>query len=178
MNNNAYISRLIDKKVEKYLQVFGAVSIEGPKWCGKTVTSSNHANSITYMDEKNNQDIAKTEVNAIFSDERPQLIDEWHLVPEIWDAVRRECDKTNTPGSFILTGSSSLPLKNAKKKVHHSGIGRIGKIKMSTMSLYESLDSTGKVSIMDMYNGKFKNGKNKEVTLKEINKKCKCCFVL
>lgn len=150
-----YKPRLIDKKVEDYLSVFGAISIIGPKWCGKTYTSLNHSKSAVYLDDKETKDMALLDVKTIFKgeEELPELIDEWHLVPEIWDAVRRECDKRVRKGNFILTGSTALSKKEEKDKIHHSGIGRIGKIKMYTMSLYESGDSSGKASIMDMYNG-------------------------
>ena len=166
-----YIPRLIDKKVDDYLSVFGAVCIEGPKWCGKTLTSLNHAKSVTYMDDDDNKELAKIDVKAIFNKElekRPQLIDEWHLVPTIWDAVRRECDKTISKGNFILTGSTTLPKNLADEKVFHSGVGRIGRINMYTMSLFESGDSTGKASLMDMYEGTLESMNNGEVELVDI----------
>lgn len=171
LNEKLYIPRLIDKKVEDYLSVFGAISIEGPKWCGKTWTSLNHAKSVTYMDDDNNIELAKLDVKSIFTrdlEKKPQLIDEWHLVPTIWDAVRRECDKTISKGNFILTGSTTLPKKEAKEKIHHSGVGRIGRITMHTMSLYESGDSNGKASILDMYNGTQESMNNGEIELIDI----------
>ena len=97
----------------------------------------------------------KKDVKSIFnkdSEKKPQLIDEWHLVPAIWDAVRRECDITTEKGNFIITGSTTLPNKIMKEKVHHSGAGRIGRLNMYTMSLYESGDSTGKASLTNMLN--------------------------
>lgn len=171
LNEKLYIPRLIDKKVEDYLSVFGAISIEGPKWCGKTCTSLNHAKSVTYMDDDNNIELAKLDVKSIFTrdlEKKPQLIDEWHLVPTIWDAVRRECDKTISKGNFILTGSTTLPKKEAKEKIHHSGVGRIGRITMHTMSLYESGDSNGNASILDMYNGTQESMNNGEIELIDI----------
>lgn len=171
LNEKLYIPRLIDKKVEDYLSVFGAISIEGPKWCGKTWTSLNHAKSVTYMDDDNNIELAKLDVKSIFTrdlEKKPQLIDEWHLVPTIWDAVRRECDKTISKGNFILTGSTTLPKKEAKEKIHHSGVGRIGRITMHTMSLFESGDSNGKASILDMYNGTQESMNNGEIELIDI----------
>ena len=166
-----YLPRLIDKKVEEYLSLFGAISIEGPKWCGKTWTSLNHAKTTTYMDDNNNKEIALLDPKAILNtanEEFPQLIDEWHLAPKIWDAVRRECDKLTSKGNFILTGSTTLPKENLKQQVHHSGIGRIGRIKMYTMSLYESKDSTGKASLTDMLSGKQENSKNKDIAILDI----------
>ena len=150
-----YKKRLIEKKLEEYLSVFGAVSIEGPKWCGKTWTSLRHSKSQVYMDDDDVREIAKLDVKSIFNreqDKKPQLIDEWYLVPTIWDAVRRECDKTIEKGNFIITGSTTLPNKIMKEKVHHSGAGRIGRLNMYTMSLYESGDSSGKATITKMMN--------------------------
>jgi len=165
-----YMPRLIDKKIEDYLSVFGAISIEGPKWCGKTHTSLNHAKSVIYMDDDNNASIAKLDAKSIFMnlESRPQLIDEWHLVPTIWDAVRRECDKSSIKGNFILTGSTALPKNVAKKNVRHSGIGRIGRINMYTMSLFESGDSTGNASITSMLEGFQESMPNKEVEVKTL----------
>ena len=166
-----YLPRLVDKKIEDYLTVFGAVSIEGPKWCGKTWTSLNHSNSSTFMDDDNNREMALLDVKSIFyteQDKKPQLIDEWHLVPGVWDAVRRECDKSIYKGNFILTGSTTLPNNVMREKVHHSGVGRIGRINMYTMSLYESKDSTGKASLTDMLNGVQESMNNKEIDIYEI----------
>lgn len=155
-DENRYKERLVEKKLEDYLAVFGAVSVEGPKWCGKTWTSLKHSKSSTYMDDADVREMAKLDVRTVFNkdaDKKPQLIDEWHLVPAIWDAVRRECDETIERGNFILTGSTTLPSKVMKEKVFHSGAGRIGRLKMHTMSLYESGDSSGKASLTDMLNG-------------------------
>lgn len=150
-----YRKRLIEKKLEDYLSVFGAVSIEGPKWCGKTWTSLRHSKSEVYMDDDYVREMAKLDVKSVFNNDpkkKPQLIDEWHLVPTIWDAVRRECDKTTEKGNFIITGSTTLPDKIMKEKVHHSGVGRIGRLNMYTMSLYESGDSSGEASLTKMLN--------------------------
>lgn len=150
-----YKKRLIEKKLDDYLSVFGAVSIEGPKWCGKTWTSLRHSKSAVYMDDDDVREMAKLDVRSVFnndSDKKPQLIDEWHLVPTLWDAVRRECDKTTEKGNFIITGSTTLPNKIMKEKVHHSGAGRIVRLNMYTMSLYESGDSSGKASLTKMLN--------------------------
>lgn len=155
INEKNYKKRLIEKKLEDYLSVFGAVSIEGPKWCGKTWTSLRHSNSQVFMDDNNVRELAELDVKSIFnkdSDRKPLLIDEWNLVPSIWDAVRRECDKTTEKGNFIITGSTTLPNKIMKEKIHHSGAGRIGRLNMYTMSLYESGDSSGKASLSNMLN--------------------------
>lgn len=167
-----YVPRLIDQKIDTYLSVFGAICIDGPKWCGKTWTSTNHTKTQTYIDEYNNQEIALLDPKAIFVDieKRPQLIDEWHLVPELWDAVRRECDNSSIKGNFILTGSTTLSKKEQKKKIKHSGTGRIANLKMYTMSLYEANFSTGEASIMDMYNGTQKTKAINKPELKTIAK--------
>lgn len=144
LRKKEYLNRLIDKKVDDYLSVFGAVSIEGPKWCGKTWTSLNHANSVVYLEDDETKEKAKLSLDLILSEKKPELIDEWNLIPEIWDAVRRKCDNTTTKGNYILTCSTKLTDKEQKEKIHHSGAGRIGKIQMHTMSLYESGDSSRK----------------------------------
>lgn len=120
MKNKEYIDRLVDKQIEKYLNIFGAVSIEGPKWCGKTWTSLKFAKSVTYMTEKNNKEMAKIEPKYIFKEEMPQLIDEWQIVPSIWDSVRHNCDQSNIKGKFILTGSTSLSKLEKEEEVFHS----------------------------------------------------------
>ena len=171
INNKEYMPRLIDKKISDYLQVFGAITIEGPKWCGKTWTSIKHSKTQTYMDEKEVQDMALLDPKMIFENDlnkRPQLIDEWHLVPEIWDAVRRECDKSTIRGNFILTGSTALSKKENNLKIKHSGTGRICRINMYTMSLYESKDSTGKASITSMYNNTQENVNNGNIEISQL----------
>ena len=147
-----YLPRLTDEKLEKYLRVFGAVSVEGPKWCGKTWTSSKYANSSIYLDEETTYEKASLNLEMVLNEEKPELIDEWTKIPKVWDVVRRKCDSIGTPGNYILTCSTELS-EMKKKEVFHSGAGRIGKLKMYPMSLYESKDSTGEASIMDMYNG-------------------------
>ena len=145
-----YRPRLIDSKIEKYLKNFVAISIQGPKWCGKTFTSLKIAKSVSYMTKQNLRELAKVDPKYIFTNECPQLIDEWQLVPSIWDSVRHECDISNSKGKFILTGSTALTKKEQEEQVFHSGTGRIAIMKMNPMSLYESGDSNGRVSIMDM----------------------------
>ncbi len=147
-----YRPRLIDNKINKYLELFGAVLIEGPKWCGKTWTSLNHANSAVFLTDRHTKDLAATDPKYIFDEKKPQLIDEWQTVPQIWDAVRHECDKDHNKGKFILTGSTSLAKEEQEQEIFHSGTGRIISLKMYPMSLYESGDSTGEVSITDMLN--------------------------
>lgn len=168
LRKSEYIDRLVDKKIDEYLSIFGAVSIEGPKWCGKTWASLNHANSKVLLDEDEIKEKAKLSLDLILKYDRPELIDEWNLIPEIWDAVRRKCDETTSKGNYILTCSTKLSDENQKQKINHSGAGRIGKIKMHTMSLYESGDSTGKASIRKMLDGSLENDINKKISLEQL----------
>lgn len=165
-----YKRRLVDEKIEKYLKVFGAISIEGPKWCGKTWTSLNHSESVSYMTERSKRDLANVDPKYIFEEKKPQLIDEWQLVPSIWDSVRHECDNSKEKGKFILTGSTSLSKNETEDVVFHSGTGRIATMRMHPMSLYESGDSTGDVSISDMLLGNVKGKYIRKVELDELAK--------
>ena len=168
LRKKEYINRLIDKKIEEYLSIYGAVSIEGPKWCGKTWASLNHANSVVLLDDDEIKEKAKLSLDLILNEEKPELIDEWNLIPEVWDAVRRKCDETTQKGNYILTCSTKLTDDEQKAKIHHSGAGRIGKLHMYTMSLFESGDSSGKASILDMYNNKLQNSLNDKITLDKL----------
>ena len=152
-----YMTRLIDKEIEENLKIFGAISIEGPKWCGKTWTALNHSNSVAYLnntvDNFREKHLAEMDVNLVLDKDKPELIDEWQEVPAIWDAVRFKCDQDKEKGKYILTGSS-VPVSD---KIHHSGAGRICRMKMYTMSLYESGDSSGEVSLKDLFENKVEN---------------------
>ena len=173
INEKEYKKRLIDKKVEDYLTVFGAISIEGPKWCGKTWTSLRHSKSEIFMDDYDIRELARLDVKLILnkdSSKKPQLIDEWHLVPSIWDAIRRACDKTLEKGNFILTGSTTLNDEVTKENIHHSGVGRIGRLKMYTMSLYESGDSIGVASLRNMLNNTQENIYIGDIEIEQIAK--------
>ena len=149
-----YKPRLIDVKIAKYMGLFGALSIEGPKWCGKTWTALNHANSVVYiLDPENdysNREAARLNPAAILTGEKPLLVDEWQEVPGIWDAVRFASDRTKDKGQYLLTGS----VTPKKGSFAHSGAGRIGRIRMRTMSLFESGDSLCAVSLSDLFKGK------------------------
>ena len=149
-----YKERLIDKKITRYMGLFGALSIEGPKWCGKTWTALNHANTVVYiLDPENdysNREAARLNPASILTGEKPLLVDEWQEVPGIWDAVRYSSDRTKEKGIYLLTGS----VTPKEGSFVHSGAGRIGRIRMRTMSLYESGDSSGVISLLDLFNGK------------------------
>ncbi len=168
LTEKGYRRRLIDSKIDRYLDTFGAILIEGPKWCGKTWTALNHAESVSFVTENSTKRLALINPKNIFSDKRPQLIDEWQIVPSIWDSVRHECDRGRGPGNFILTGSTTLRKEIADRQIYHSGAGRIARLKMETMSLYESGDSTGDVSITDMLENKDISKNIGEVELKYL----------
>lgn len=166
---NKYSKRLIDNKIDDYLEIFGAISIEGPKWCGKTWTSLYHSKTAYFLDEEDTYDLATINTKYLFKGEYPILIDEWNLLPKVWDATRRYCDEDTTKGKIILTCSTKLKDEKSKKQIKHSGAGRIGKVYMSTMSLYESGDSTGKVSLTNLYNGDVVDvDKNDKITLEKL----------
>ncbi len=163
-----YKPRIIDKTVAKYLSTFGAVCIEGPKWCGKTWTSSHHSNSEFLIGDPannfQNRNLAEMSPSLVLEGETPRLLDEWQEVPPIWDAVRYTVDRRAEKGQFILTGSSTPK----RKGVLHSGAGRIGKLRMRTMSLYESGESSGAVSLEDLCNGKLTPALTGEVDLRDL----------
>ena len=163
-----YRPRIIDEEIEKNLKIFGAISIEGPKWCGKTWTALNHANSVAFLnntaDNFREKHLAEMDVNLILDKEKPELIDEWQEVPAIWDAVRFKCDQDKEKGKYILTGSATP----ASDKIHHSGAGRICKMKMYTMSLFESGDSTGDVSLQKLFENNVENKLVNKVELRRL----------
>jgi len=150
------MNRIIDIKVKEYLQLFGAILIEGPKWCGKTWTSLCHGNSVIYIMDPagnySNKTLARINPALILPGDTPRVIDEWQEVPGIWDAVRFDIDQDAEYGKYILTGSV-LPPKNSYR---HSGAGRIATIQMRPMTLFESLDSSGAISLKAIFeNEKF-----------------------
>ena len=151
----SYRKRIVDDVLKRKLEGKGAVLIEGPKWCGKTTTAEQFAASILYMDdpEKKEQNITMSDLNPklLLKGETPRLIDEWQLAPKLWDAIRFEVDHRGELGQFILTGSA-VPVDT--KEITHSGTGRFTWLTMRPMSLYESGDSTGEVSIKELFDGK------------------------
>ena len=160
--------RVIDKTVERYLKSFGAVCIEGPKWCGKTWTSSYHCRSEIFIGDPangfQNRALAEISPSLVLEGNAPRLIDEWQEVPSLWDAVRFEVDRRGEPGQFLLTGSATPK----RKGVLHSGAGRIGKLRMRPMSLYESGDSSGKIRLRDLCAGKLTPAMTGDVELKQL----------
>lgn len=150
-----YKPRIADQLLSDKLEGMGAVLIEGLKWCGKTTTAEQKAHSIIYLDEPGKKrqylDTAALDPQKLLAGKYPRLLDECQIVPEIWDAVRFAVDHGNQDGMFILTGSA-VPLQDKEKnKISHTGTGRIGRIKMRTMSLWESQESTGEVSLKKLF---------------------------
>lgn len=147
-----YRQRLVDKTLQQALRRSGAVLVEGPKWCGKTTTAEQAAASIRYLDEpgklESNQLLAKINPAELLAGSAPLLLDEWQLAPELWDAIRFTVDRRATPGQFILTGSA-VPAN--LEKLHHTGTGRFARIRMRPMSLYESGESSGAVSLAKLF---------------------------
>lgn len=147
-----YRQRLVDKTLQQALRRSGAVLVEGPKWCGKTTTAEQAAASIRYLDEpgklESNQLLAKINPAELLVGSPPLLLDEWQLAPELWDAIRFTVDRRATPGQFILTGSA---VPTNLEKLHHTGTGRFARIRMRPMSLYESGESSGAVSLAKLF---------------------------
>ncbi len=165
-----YLPRVIDKQVQNTLQTFGAVCIEGAKWCGKTWTSRHHTQSEVFLGDPagnfQNKRLAELSPDLILQGDNPRLIDEWQEVPALWDAVRYEVDQRGKKGQFILTGSSTP----VQKGILHSGAGRIASIRMRPMSLFESRDSSGEVSLEGLFQGNFTQAVVKQESLEFIAK--------
>lgn len=160
---NGYKNRVADRLLAEKLEAFGAVLIEGPKYCGKTTLATQQARSILSMADTDtlgqNLALARTNISRLLAGETPKLIDEWQIAPQFWDAVRNEVDKRNEDGQFMLTGSA-VPPKPKKdesgniieeENIHHTGTGRISRLRLRTMSLWESEDSTGDVSLEELF---------------------------
>lgn len=147
-----YRKRIVDQLLLELLDSCGTVLVEGSKWCGKTTTAEQAAGSVVYMadpeDGPRNIQLAKTSPKYLLQGDTPRLIDEWQVVPPLWDAVRFEVDHRRSVGQFILTGSA-VPVQ--RDEIIHTGTGRIVSMVMRPMSLYESGDSTGEVSLQDLF---------------------------
>ncbi|NLT12465.1 MAG: ATP-binding protein [Clostridiales bacterium] len=168
LTKTGYHERIIDDQISKQLEIFGAICIEGPKWCGKTWTALNHANSVSFIGspEKNfqNRTMAQLSPGLVLEGSSPRLLDEWQEVPALWDAVRFAVDESRDKGRFILTGSSTP----THKGILHSGTGRISKIRMRPMSLFESGDSTGQVSLTELFSGNIREAKSEETSIHQV----------
>ena len=157
-----YRVRFADELLERALKTTGAVQVIGPKWCGKTTTAERVSNTAIYFqdpDERRRlQSIAAEKPSILLAGEKPILLDEWQDAPEMWDAVRFAVDRDNTPGQYILTGSSVI---KDYEKISHTGTGRFSKVRMRTMSLFESGESNGSISLLDIVNGNDVSGSSK-----------------
>lgn len=164
-----YKARIADALLKRKLEGIGAVLLEGPKLCGKTTTAEQFSGSVLYVanpqDRQQNLKMAEIEPALLLRGEIPRLLDEWQIAPNLWDAVRFEVDHRGAPGQFILTGSS-VPVE--KEKMFHTGTGRIARIKMRTMALYESGESNGSISLKQLFEGDKKMYGLNELELEEI----------
>ena len=155
MSQFEYKPRIADAVLEKKIKSSGAVLIEGPKWCGKTTTAEQHSKSVNYVSDpvnlNKNMILAEMNINTLLEGEKPKLLDEWQIIPQLWDAVRFAVDHSKGIGQFIMTGSA-VPLDQDKQsKIHHTGTGRITSLRMRPMSLWESGDSNGEVSLATLF---------------------------
>ena len=150
-----YRNRIADDILKRKLEGKGAVVIEGPKWCGKTTTAEQIAKSVLYMDDPSNKaqniTISETNPKQLLRGKTPRLIDEWQIAPKLWDTIRFEVDHRGELGQFVLTGSA-VPADT--HEITHSGTGRFTWLMMRPMSLYESGESNGTVSLKEMFEGK------------------------
>jgi predicted AAA+ superfamily ATPase len=144
-----YRPRIIDSATNKSLSLFGGVLITGPKWCGKSWTGVCHSNSAIFLNREETRRLALLDLDAILRGEYPMLVDEWQEVPQLWDVARLKIDFSARKGLFIFTGSTLPP----KKSVSHTGTGRFIPLRMHTMSLYESGDSNGRISLSKLFEG-------------------------
>lgn len=149
-----YLSRIADEELRLRLEAFGAVQIKGPKWCGKTTTAEMQANSFIKMQDPDARDgyiaTANTKPSLLLKGKTPRLIDEWQVAPVLWDAVRHAVDERQKKGQFILTGSTVVEDKH--NEIMHSGTGRISQMSMLPMSLFESQESSGDISLAALFN--------------------------
>lgn len=164
-----YKQRIADRILERKVLGKGAVLIEGPKWCGKTTTAKQLAKSVLDLGDasvlKQSSQMIEISPKFLLDGATPRLIDEWQALPPIWDSIRSEVDKRGEPSQFILTGSSVLP--DAGETIH-SGTGRYAHVMMRPMSLYESGESTGSVSLKDLFDGKTPDVQENSLKIEDI----------
>ena len=167
---NEYKPRVVDQMLRDELSIMGAVVVEGAKWCGKTTTAEQAAASIVYIDEEGKSDenilLARTAPERILNGPAPRLVDEWQLAPSLWDSIRFRVDRAKSPGAYILTGSAVPPETG---EIRHSGAGRFAWLRMRPMSLWESGDSTGGVSLKALFSDAPPDGApSSDASLEEI----------
>ena len=162
-----YIKRICDAELELKLEAFGAIHIVGPKWCGKTTTAKQYAKSYIELQDPDKRDMyiqtAKIKPSNLLEGENPRLIDEWQIAPNLWDAVRVSVDRRGEDGLYILTGSNSID----KTEIMHTGTGRIDTLVMYPMSLYETGESNGAVSLKDLFDS-LKDGCTSDLTIDNL----------
>ncbi len=169
-----YKERIIDKELSRQMKIAGAILIRGPKWCGKTTTCKQRAKSYIELqdediDEENSNALKLAEIkpSLLLEGEKPRLIDEWQLAPNLWNTVRHSVDETGKKGQYLLTGSAT-PNEKENKSLH-SGAGRFAFIDMKTMSLFESGDSNGKISLSELLEGNRKiDGITSDITYERM----------
>ncbi len=168
-DNTEYKKRIADVLLADKLDAMGAVLIEGPKACGKTTTAEQQANSILYMDDPDNMrqnlQLAETNIKRLLQGDNPRLIDEWQIAPQIWDAVRFETDHRKDDGLFMLTGSA-VPADGSK--INHSGAGRFAFLTMRPMTLWESEESSGDVSLGELFSHPEKIDGESSLTMEDV----------
>lgn len=168
-NSIGYRKRIADRLLEEKLDAMGAVLIEGPKACGKTTTAEQQAKSVLYMDDpeqmKQNLQLAETNIKRLLQGNTPRLIDEWQIAPQLWDAVRFETDHRKEDGLFMLTGSA-VPADDSK--IHHTGAGRFAWLTMRPMSLWESGESSGDVSLGELFSHPEKVDGSNSLTMENV----------
>ena len=168
-NNIGYRDRIADRLLEEKLDAMGAVLIEGPKACGKTTTAEQQAKSILYMDDPEtmaqNLQLVETNIKRLLQGDTPRLIDEWQIAPQLWDAVRFETDHRKDDGLFMLTGSA-VPADDSK--IHHTGAGRFAWLTMRPMSLWESGESSGDVSLGELFSHPEKVDGTNSLTMEDV----------
>ena len=167
----AYMKRIIDKTIAEKMQIMGCVVVKGPKWCGKTTTSEQFAKSVLELQDPvegaKYKEIAENNIKLLLDGEKPRLIDEWQLIPNIWNAIRYDVDKKDGAGLYIITGSVTPNDEDTKDL--HSGIGRMSFVTMYPMSLYESGDSNGSISLKDILDGNVEiNGQKSDISYERL----------
>ena len=156
-----YLPRVVDKEIDELMEIMGAVLIEGCKWCGKSTTGLKHSKSVIEFQNpdkiKEYEEIKNTQPSLFLKGDKPRMFDEWQMYPVVWDSIRTDVDHSQKKGQYILTGSA----RPSEDKIMHTGTGRISRVLMRPMSLYESGESTGEVSFLDILEGKDISGVSK-----------------
>ena len=166
---DGYRNRVSDRLLKEQLEATGVVLVQGPKWCGKTTTAVHAAGSVLYMDDprqiKNNLSMAENDPVALFEGAKPRVIDEWQLAPQLWDAARFEVSRRGAVGMLIFTGSAVPP---DMSRITHTGTGRFAWLTMRPMTLWESGESNGRMSLLSLFAGTAQSAVSNDMTLERI----------